>query len=200
MSTRFMPVVSQSIDWPGIRAAAVIVGVREAARQAGADLPSLERNRFVERVLKRSAREGWIVQKAEIMSATRTNDEKAMSANVLTGAESMQNMLDAEKNPKLLSLLEKREFLASAVRTPIGEIDGKSPLAHKIRRRTDKDGSTSEEIESVAKLRALELDAKLAGELDSEKGTDPGLVAITLVRIELPPATQAAAGPLAIDI
>lgn len=51
------------IDWPGIRAAAVTIGVREAARRAATNLPPVEANRFVERVLKRSTREGWIKEK-----------------------------------------------------------------------------------------------------------------------------------------
>lgn len=184
--------MTSAIDWPGIRANAVFMGIRAAARAAAVNLPDDEQTRFVNRALQRAHREGWTDAKQVAQSSVVVGNEKPMSSTVITGAEAGQNMLDAEKNPKLLSLLEKREFLASAVRTPIGEIDEKSPLAHKIRRRrvTDKNGNVEEtaEIESVAKLRALELDAKLAGELDSDKGADPGLVAITLVRVELPAA------------
>ena len=61
---------------------------------------------------------------------------------------------------RFLSLEEKREFLAAAVRTPIGEIDETSPLAQEIR-----DTPQGRVIKSVDKLRALESDAKLAGEL-----------------------------------
>ena len=74
------------IDWPGIRAAALVLGVREAARQAAANLPDIERQRFVFRVLKRSKREGWIKAKLSSMSSVPRNSGKPMSSNVATGA------------------------------------------------------------------------------------------------------------------
>ena len=77
------------IDWSGIRAAAVVIGVREAARQAAADIPEIERNTFVERVMKRSSREGWIVRKTEIVQ----NTEKTLSAPVRNGADSLARRL-----------------------------------------------------------------------------------------------------------
>ena len=81
----------QAIDWSGIRASAVLIGVREAARQAAQDLPYDEQERFVERVMKRSSREGWLVRKAEVLSAVVSAPDqyhaKAMSAPVRTGAD-----------------------------------------------------------------------------------------------------------------
>lgn len=97
-------------------------------------------------------------------------------------------MIDAGENLKILSLKEKREYLASIVRTPVGDVTENSPLAQKVKRtsRTDKGGTTdTEEIELPGKLRAIELDARLAGELDGGK-PDGGLVNVTLVRLELP--------------
>jgi len=38
------------VDWPGLRAAAVAIGIRKAARQAARDLPPDERERFVQLV------------------------------------------------------------------------------------------------------------------------------------------------------
>ena len=81
----------QAIDWSGIRASAVLIGVREAARQAAQDLPYNEQERFVERVMKRSSREGWLVRKAQDLSAVMAAPDqyhaKALSAPVRTGAE-----------------------------------------------------------------------------------------------------------------
>lgn len=83
----------QAIDWAGIRAAAVLMGVREAARQAAQDLPPDEQERFVERVMKRSSREGWLVRKGQmsamsaVVSAPSQGPLKPLSANVRTGAE-----------------------------------------------------------------------------------------------------------------
>lgn len=71
-----------------------------------------------------------------------------------------------------LSVAEKRDFLARAVRTPIAEITEASDLAQKVTReiRGDKEGDragedavTTLKIESVNKLAALAEDSKLAG-------------------------------------
>lgn len=83
------------IDWPGIRAAAVVIGVRAAARQAASNLSADEQDRFVERVMKRSSREGWIVDKDATIDAHQ-NDEKTLSANVRTGADALANTLADE--------------------------------------------------------------------------------------------------------
>lgn len=86
-------VLQSPIDWPGIRAAAVTIGVREAARQAAADMPENERKTFIERVMKRSSREGWIVRKTELLSAPRTVPENTASAPVRSGADSIAQAL-----------------------------------------------------------------------------------------------------------
>lgn len=61
---------------------------------------------------------------------------------------------------RFLSLDEKRDFLARAVRTPVGLIDEHDELAQEIQFTRD-----GKKIKAVDKLRALETDAKLAGEL-----------------------------------
>lgn len=66
----------------------------------------------------------------------------------------------------VLSLAEKRAGLAAAWRTPIADVDEKHPLAQSVKRTKDKDGNETVTIEMVNKLKALELDAKLAGELN----------------------------------
>lgn len=74
----------------------------------------------------------------------------------------------------VLTLEKKRGYLLKAVETPIGQIDENSPLcqSYKVTTRTDREGNKIEEktFESVNKLRALELDAKLAGEMDNGGG------------------------------
>lgn len=71
----------------------------------------------------------------------------------------------------VLSMSEKRRFLRDVVNTPPGQIDENSPLcqSYKKRIRTERDGTTEETIEYELpnKLKALELDAKLAGEMDA---------------------------------
>jgi hypothetical protein len=95
--------MTDEIDWPGIRANAVHVGVREAARQAGADLSPIEQNRFVERVMKRSGREGWIQHLAEAKAAAAISPASSLplSASVRTGADSASIALaEASKETK----------------------------------------------------------------------------------------------------
>jgi len=93
----------QPIDWPGIRTAAVTLGIRGAARAAAADLPPDELNRFVERVMKRAQREGWEDQRVAILTGAgvsavcpqrpelSTHLQKPLSANVRNGAEIAAN-------------------------------------------------------------------------------------------------------------
>lgn len=155
------------VNREAVKTLALAVGIREAARRMGLS---------EERVLKWSQRDPagpWTVQAqtSAIARPSKTRVEVCPQP-VRTAPQALADMLDAGKNPKLLGLVEKREFLASAVRTPIGQVDESSPLANKVRRRTDKDGVETEEIESVSKLRALELDARLAGELDGKDGGD----------------------------
>lgn len=93
--------VPQSIDWPGIRTLAVTIGVREAARQVGRDLPPVELARFVFRVLKRSKREGWIKEKNATLqrvaqqkaNGSSPSNAKALSSQVLTSSNGLVNLL-----------------------------------------------------------------------------------------------------------
>lgn len=62
-----------------------------------------------------------------------------------------------------LSLEEKREFLRRAVMTPVGQIDETSDLCES--REMTRFGP---KFKSVDKLRALEIDAKLAGEFQEK--------------------------------
>lgn len=179
---------SHQIDWSGIRAAAIALqSVRDAARRASAHLPPDEQNRFIERVNKRAYRERWIEKAREIQGTSPTHT-KPLSMPVQTGPQLLTKMVQSGENPAFLSLIEKREYLASIVRTPVGEVNENSKLAQKVKRRhrTDKDGSSTaeEEIELPGKLKAIELDAKLAGELEP-RPDQGGMVSVTLVRLEL---------------
>lgn len=64
----------------------------------------------------------------------------------------------------VLTLAEKRKFLAEVVKTPVGEVSKDSQLAQEVR--VDEKSMT---IKMPCKLKALELDAKLAGEFDEDK-------------------------------
>ena len=58
----FITLRREEIDWAGIRAAAVAIGIRRAARQAARDLLPDEQERFMQRAMKRCSRERWLVK------------------------------------------------------------------------------------------------------------------------------------------
>lgn len=66
----------------------------------------------------------------------------------------------------ILTLARKRTILRDIVETAPGAIDEHSPLCQSYKIRRDKDGGETIEYELPNKLKALELDAKLAGELN----------------------------------
>lgn len=79
--------------------------------------------------------------------------------------DSIQNRIRAIRGKSslsaTLSIAEKRAFLAAAVRTPIGQVDESSPLCQAVK--ISPEGGR--EYKMIDKLRALELDSKISGEL-----------------------------------
>ncbi len=71
------------------------------------------------------------------------------------------------EDKSVLTLIEKRRFLASVVRTPVGEVDESSHLAQSVK--YGKDGE--KEIKMPGKIEAVKLDAQLMGELVSRPAT-----------------------------
>lgn len=67
----------------------------------------------------------------------------------------------------VLTLAEKLDFLASIVRTPVGDLHPRSPLAQEWIEETSEFGSKTK-VKMPCKLRALELHAKLSGELSDK--------------------------------
>lgn len=111
---------------------------------------------------------------------------------------SLRRQIDREAIGKtLLTTLERRQFLAMAVRTPAGLVDENSPLAQSMRKRTrtirgDIGEEIIEEIVEVKmpdKLQALKLDAILSGELspkdDPTGGYIPGTDQIMEVMLQV---------------
>ena len=89
---------AMQIDWPGIRTAAIAVGVREAARQAAADLPPDEANRFVERAMKRCSREKWLVREQRV-----TPPQQQVRA-VRSGSDALIQTLSQRKDKSAMHL------------------------------------------------------------------------------------------------
>ena len=83
----------EEIDWPGLRAAAVAIGIRPAARQAARGLPPDERERFIQRAMKRCSREKWLVKSQQDKADAIATSPTALSANVRKGADVLSEVL-----------------------------------------------------------------------------------------------------------
>ena len=82
-------------------------------------------------------------------------------------AEIRETVQRGDLTGAFMTLIEKRKFLALIIRTPCGHIDENSPLAQLVEYealRGGKEGRQLIRIKMPDKLRAIELDAKLAGE------------------------------------
>jgi len=64
----------------------------------------------------------------------------------------------------VLSFSEKRAFLARAVRASVDQVGASSDLAQEVVEEVDQEGKVKRKIKVVDKLRALELDNKMAGD------------------------------------
>lgn len=69
----------------------------------------------------------------------------------------------------VLSLEEKRSFLADIKRTPVGTLSPDSPLVQEITETVGQDGSITRKIKGINKLQAMELDSKLAGDFYADR-------------------------------
>jgi hypothetical protein len=86
----------------------------------------------------------------------------------------------------VLSLIERRRFLADVVRTPIEKIDESSPLAQSYEFTTipGDEARTLHKIKVPDKLKAIELDSRLAGDFKEkvEVTADGLLTLLEMVR------------------
>jgi hypothetical protein len=92
------------VDWAGLRAAAVAVGIRKAARQAARDLLPAERERFVQRAMKRCSREKWLVKAKQDKADAVATDTRTLSANVRTGADVVSQTLSERRQESIVHL------------------------------------------------------------------------------------------------
>jgi hypothetical protein len=97
------------VDWPGLRAAAVAIGIRKAARHAARDLPPNEQERFVQRAMKRCSRQKWLVKSQHDKAEAAATSPTALSANVRKGSDVLSEILAEDSR-------ETRIGLSSAAR------------------------------------------------------------------------------------
>src|SRR5215470_13073314 len=94
----------EEIDWAGLRAAAVAVGIRRAARQAAHDLPPDEQERFVQRAMKRCSRQKWLVKAEQDKADAVVMSPSALSANVRKGSDVLNDVLEEDSRATRLGL------------------------------------------------------------------------------------------------
>jgi hypothetical protein len=93
----FVALEREEIDWSDLRAAAVAIGIRKAARHAARDLPPDEQERFIQRAMKRCSREKWLVKSQQDKAVALTASPTALSANVRKGADVLADVLATRK-------------------------------------------------------------------------------------------------------
>jgi hypothetical protein len=106
---------ANDVDWAGLRAAAVAVGIRKAARQAARDLPPDEQERFIQRAMKRCSREKWLVKAQQDKADALARSPTALSANVRTGSDVLSVILAEDSR-------ETRIGLSAAARKAADEL------------------------------------------------------------------------------
>ena len=119
----FITLRREEIDWAGLRAAAVAIGIRPAARQAARDLPPDEQERFIQRAMKRCSREKWLVKSQQDKADAVVTSPTALSANVRKGADVLSETLAEDSRETRISLSaaarKAAEHLAASKATKI---------------------------------------------------------------------------------
>ena len=92
------------VDWAGLRAAAVAIGIRKVARQAARDLPPHEQERFVQRAMKRCSREKWLVKAQQDKTDAIATSPRTLSANVRSGADALAETLSERRQESAVHL------------------------------------------------------------------------------------------------
>jgi len=94
----------EEIDWAGLRAAAVAIGIRQAARQAARSLPPDEQERFVQRAMKRCSREKWLAKAQQEKADAVVTSPTALSANVRKGSDVLSDVLAEDSRETRIGL------------------------------------------------------------------------------------------------
>jgi hypothetical protein len=121
----------EEIDWAGLRAAAVTVGIRKAARQAARDLPPDEQERFVQRAMKRCSRQKWLVKSQQDKADAVAMSPTVLSANVRNGSDVLSEILEEDSRETRLGLSAAARKAAETLAKMPGEKIIKHAQAHR---------------------------------------------------------------------
>ena len=121
----------EEIDWAGLRAAAVAIGIRPAARQAARNLPPDEKERFVQRAMKRCSREKWLVKSQQDKTDAIVMFPTALSANVRKGSDVLSEVLAEDSRVTRIGLSAARRKAADTFAKMPGSKVIKHARAHR---------------------------------------------------------------------
>ena len=145
-----------------------------------------KQKRFVENYILKSMSIAESVRRAGYnVTSGRSEDYGSLGCRMLK-TERVANYVSKLKekvfSKDVLSIVEKRAYLARAVRTPVGEITEASDLAQEVTFSESKEGS-SRKVRAVDKLKAIELDSKISGDFYADRNeniNNPFLFLVTL--------------------
>src|SRR5207302_4763444 len=120
-------VKAEEIDCAGLRAAAVTVGIRKAARHAARHLPLNEQDRFVQRAMKRCSRAKWLVRSQQDKADAALTSPTALSANVRKGSDVLSEILEEDGRETRLGLSAAARKAAETLAKMPGEKIIKTP-------------------------------------------------------------------------
>lgn len=116
---RNIDIHSDEIDWAGLQTAAVAVGLREAARQATRYMEEPAKGRMINRILRRSTREGWMKEENKAVAVPAENGVPVRIDNkpvVVSGANVVAAALAEQKRKSeaaiAKAIVRKAEYLA----------------------------------------------------------------------------------------
>jgi len=124
-----------------------------------------------------------------IVRSDRSEDYSSVGCRLLKTprvSSEVQKLREKAFEKDALSLAEKRSFLARCVRTPVGELHEGSDLAQELVITEGKEG-TSKRVKGVDKLRAIEIDSKIAGDFYADRepqAQNPFLFIVSLSKTE----------------
>jgi hypothetical protein len=147
-----------------------------------------KQKRFVENYILRSMSIAESVRRANYaIKSGRSEDYASLGCRMLKTervANAVSKLREKQFAKDVLSISEKRSFLARAVRTPVGEINEGSDLAQEVTISEGANG-TSRKIRAVDKLRCIELDSRISGDFYADRNenvSNPFLFLVTLGR------------------
>ena len=95
----------------------------------------------------------------------------------------VQRLKEKQFKQDALTFAEKRSYLARAVRASVDQVGASSDLAQEVVEEVDQEGRVKRKVKVVDKLRALELDNKMAGDTFADRqpqASNPFMLIVSL--------------------